>query len=200
MEAGSGPGAFVTRARTATLALGLAAIGAWALHASYYVETGKPENLLWACLVALPLAGIGLLARAGWLVGPSALVLTIGIPLWVIDMASGSPPVRGSFATHVAGPLIALAGARAVGLPRGSGVAATLGLLGLLAAARLVGTPSENVNLAFAVHPSTSPYIGSHPLYIAFLTVTLGGSYVALEAVLRRLGWPRPQDLRERSL
>jgi hypothetical protein len=181
----------VTRGRELTL-LGLGALACYALHGAWHIAHHRAANLLWCCHVGAVATGVGLLARSAALNAVGVFLQTLGLFMWAIDLASGGEFIPTSPVTHLGALACGLAGARRLGIPRGAWLYATATLLALHVLSRFVTPIDENVNLAFAVHPSLARVFPSHAAYIATLTVVLGLFLLLIERALRRAGFAEP--------
>jgi hypothetical protein len=175
----------------ATRRLALLGLGAWAFHASDAIRAGHAERLLWGCHAGALGIVIGLWARAPRVIGPNAFMALVGVVLWPVDVVVTGDIDAPSTVAHLVGATTAFAALRLLGLPRGTWVRAGASMVALIALARLVTSPAENVNLAFAVHPSAADVVRSHALYLAGVVglVTLG--FFALERTLLVVGFAR---------
>lgn len=124
---------------------------------------------LWACHVATAVLGFGLLIGCSSLAAMGALCLTVGTPLWGLDVVCGAPISPTSVYSHVLGLLVsAIFIHRETHLqcwPHGSWWK-TLLWLGLLQGLTRLLTPAEqNVNAAFQVYRSVASYLPSYLVY-----------------------------------
>ena len=150
-------------------AAGVVAILFYGLRAALYLGTGEPYNLLWSCHLACLLVGIGLLASSATLNAIGFLWVVVGIPFWILDLATGGRFVAVSLLTHFGALLLGGFGIRSLGWPDGMWWKAILALAGLQVATRLINPPDGNVNLAFAVWPGWERYFPSHGVYLLLL-------------------------------
>ncbi len=169
--------------------LGLAAIAFYAFHAGYYLLVRhEPANVLWACHVASVLIGLGLIVGSPTLNAVGFLWLMVGIPLWVIDLATGGELLATSLFTHVGSPIVGAVGLRRLGLPRGSWAWALVALFALHVLCRFVTPTRANVNLAHAIWPGWEALFPSHLAYVAFGFALSGAIFVVSQLLMRRLG------------
>ncbi|MEZ4448804.1 MAG: hypothetical protein R3B09_04925 [Nannocystaceae bacterium] len=173
--------------------LGLVAFACVAAHGVAQGLDGRPHELLWTCHVAALIVAFGLTLGSARVNGVGVLLLLgLGVPLWLLDLATGGTLTPTSFASHVGGLTLGLVGVRALDLPRGTWRWSIATLAGIVALSRLVTPPAANVNLAFAIHPGWEPLFPSHGAYLRVLGLTAAASVWALELVLRRLVAPAP--------
>lgn len=136
---------------TRRAALGAIALGCYALHAVVQTAAGTPENLLWACHAAALTVGVGLLLRIPLLTAVGTLLLTVGVPAWLINLAAGGAFYPTSILTHVGGWTCGVLGLRASGrYPRHAACGALVVYAALMLTARLWTPAAANVNLAHA--------------------------------------------------
>lgn len=128
---------------------GLLAIGFYAAHATAHVFRGTPEGAIWACHVASLLIGAGLLSRSATLNAVGLLIVAVGLPNWLVNLAAGGPFMPTSPLTHVGGLLVGLFGARRLGLPRLAWFRSLIVVAALTAASIWWTPPASNINLAF---------------------------------------------------
>ena len=148
---------------------------------------GRPENLLWACHAAALCVGIGLVVGRHTLVAAGVLLLTIGVPLWLINLAAGGVFYPTSILTHVGGLGLGLIGLRRAGYPPHAPQWALALVGGLLLATRLATPPAENVNLAFAPWHGAESLAGSWQLHMAAVLAAWAVALLLADALVRRV-------------
>lgn len=174
---------------------GLAALGCYAIHASFHILNGRPEEALWMCHLGAALVGIGLLSSSTTTSGIGTLFLCVGTPLWVMYLAGGGEFYPTSCFPHLGGLAIALYSVRRLGLPSGTWWKAVAALVVLILVSRLVTPARANVNVAFAIYPGWEKAFSSHLTYLAVMIVLAAGYFLAFEYALRR--WLGPKQQRE---
>ncbi|MDZ4860482.1 MAG: hypothetical protein SGI88_16015 [Candidatus Hydrogenedentes bacterium] len=174
--------------------LGAIALSFYAIHASYHVFHGKPENSLWACHLGAAIVGVGFLISSPTTSGIGTLFLAMGTPLWLLDLAAGAEFFPTSCLTHVGGLVIGLYGATRLGVPRGVWWKALITLAVLIGLSRLLTPASANVNVAFAVQRGCESFFHSHATFLAIIMFLAGGFFFIIEHALRR--WLAPSDAR----
>lgn len=165
---------------------GLAFLG-WAAHALECVFwRGEPESLLWVCNLGALLVGVGL--WRGWpaVNGIGVAWLVWGLPLWALDLALGGEFIATSLGTHVVALGAGLAGARDIGMPRGTWWRSVLALIVLQQLCRALTAPRHNVNAAFAVWTGWEGVFPSYPVYWVSCVLLGGGTFFAAELILSR--------------
>ena len=178
--------------RRAEVALGLLSVASYAVHAWHFVVRRQEANLLWFCHVAALAVGLALLARLPTLNAIGVLWLCVGIPCWLLYLATGGELMAGSVLTHGVGFGAGLFGVRRLGLPEGAWWKAMLALALVFALTRVVTPPAANVNLAFAVWPGWEPWFPSYFAYIAILTAVSTVVFLIVAWTLRRSGFAAP--------
>jgi len=125
------------------------AVAFFAIHAARQLQAGTPGNLLWACHVADLCVGVGLIFRKPSVCAAGVLLLIVGVPLWIINLAYGGAFYPTSILTHVGGLTIGIVGLRRTGMPQESWLVAVGIVAALVLAARAFTGPAANINLAF---------------------------------------------------
>jgi hypothetical protein len=163
--------------RSVDFLLAALAFACFASHAAAHIAEGHPYDVLWVCTVSSLLIGAANLARSAQLNAIGLLWLTLGVPLWLIDMASSHQWMPTSFVTHTAGPVLGLVTAWRLGFPRRSWWKALAAHVALQQFTHLTTPPDRNINVAFAVHPTALPLTTSYPLYWSVMLVICGLVY-----------------------
>jgi len=162
-------------------ALGIVAFLCYAIHGAVHVLRGTPYDLLWGCHIAALLVGFGLLLRNPTLNAIGFLWSCLGLPLWIIDIATGGEFIPTSPLTHLGAFFLGFYGVRRMGMPRGAAIKALAAMAALWAICRAVTPPAANVNLAFRVHEGWEAYFPSYALYFAMLLVITGAIFAGVE-------------------
>jgi hypothetical protein len=149
--------------------LGLIPLAGYAIHAAVHLQRGEPYDLLWACHIAAILVGFGLLLRNPTLNAIGLLWSCFGLPLWLLDLATGGEFILTSPLTHIGAFACGIAGIRALGMPRHAAMKGLAAFAALWLLCRLVTPPAANVNLAFRVQPGWERYFSTYSLYFAVL-------------------------------
>ncbi len=167
--------------------LGVLALTIYVLHAANHLRLGTAHDLLWMCNLATAVLAIGCLARNATLVGMPMLWLSIGTPLWLMDLLHGGEVLATGILTHVGGLAISVMAVIKLGMPRGTWYRATV-VLGVVMALSRIATPREaNVNLVFSVRTGWDAYFGSHLVYLAMLLAIGAAGAFAVERVVVRI-------------
>ncbi len=166
--------------------LGVIAFACYAAHAAWHLAHHRAHDLLWACHLACVLIGVGLLTSSPLPNAIGVSWLSFGIPLWVIDLATGGELIPTSFLTHVVGFALGLHGVRRLGFPRGTWWKATLAFVAVWPVTRLLTPRAANVNLAFFVHPGWERLFPVYALYFFAIVALAAGTFSVVERVLHR--------------
>jgi hypothetical protein len=169
--------------------LAVLAVGAWVVADKW--AAGTLPELLWACHVATALLGGSLVV--GWWRGvdaAGALLVGVGLPGWLLEVAVNGPGRASSAMEHLLGPAIAAW----VWWGRGPGPTTARDALGLwlltALVARIATDPVHDVNLVFR------PFAGwpeGTPNLVAFsATTALAGALLA--GVVRGVEFARGRD------
>jgi hypothetical protein len=167
--------------------LGVLALAFYAVHCAWHIRQGHAEDTLWACHVAAALVGVGLLGGWATCVAVGVMWLAVGVPLWLLDVATGGEFSPTSVLTHVGGLVVGLIGLWQLGMPAGVWWKALLALAALQQLCRWVTPAEANVNVAFSVYPWMKVYFSSYWLYYAAMLPLFGLLFFVSEVVLRKL-------------
>ena len=171
--------------------LGIAAISFYAIHAGVQLAHGRPENLLWACHAASLCVGIGLVFRLTMPVAVGGLLLTVGVPAWLINLAAGGEFFPTSILTHVGGLACAVAGLRRTDYPPNVPQWALVFVGVLLAASRLLTPAAWNVNLAFGPRVALDGLAGTWQVHVFLVLAVWAAVLILADVVLQRLAGVR---------
>lgn len=163
------------------------AVSFFAAHALNHARLGHPFDALWACHVATLLVGAAAWRESPRLNAVALVLLALGNLLWLIDLLFTGDWMWTSLLTHVGALALALGSARRLGYPRGSWWRALLVIVGWQQLTRLLTPPARNINMAFAVHPSSTSVFSSYPAYWLAMTALCALLMAASEAAYRRL-------------
>jgi hypothetical protein len=165
--------------------LGVLALAGTAIHWAYHLVHQRPWDLLWACHLAAALIGIGCLLDWPPGVGIGVLWLCVGVPLWVLGLATGDEFAPTSILTHVGGMAIGLIYVGYRGMPVGSWWQAILALIALQQLCRWVTPADKNVNMAFAVYQGWETWFPSYLWYWVLFTIVFALVFFGSEWGLR---------------
>jgi hypothetical protein len=177
---------------------GLAALACYAIHASFHVVNGRPEEALWMCHLGAALVGIGLLVSSATINGIGTLFLCVGTPLWLMYLAGGGEFYPTSSFPHLGGLAIGLYGVRRLGMPSATWCEAVVALISLILICRLITPPEANVNVAFATYPGWEKFFPSHAIYIVAMMIMAAAYFLIFQYALRR--WISTKPAREGAL
>lgn len=162
-------------------ALGIVAFACYAIHAAVHLYRGQPYDLLWGCHIAALLVGLGLLLRNATLNAIGFLWSCLGIPLWILDIATGGEFMPTSPLTHIGAFAFGIVGVRKLGMPRHAATKALAAFAMLWAVCRVMTPPAANINLAFRVHSGWETFFPSYALYFVMLLVLAAVVFTAVE-------------------
>jgi hypothetical protein len=148
---------------------------------------GQPLNLLWGCNLACLAAAAGLLLDRPRVAAVGVLWLAFGVPIWLLDLATGGEFIATAAATHLGGLAFGAAGLAGRGFPAGAWREAALAAFALQELSRWATPRADNVNLASAVWPGWERIFHSYPLYRLTVMATFTAVFWAGERILRRL-------------
>jgi hypothetical protein len=170
-----------------TNVFGVIALAGYGVHATFHLWRGEPEDLLWVCHLAAAIVGAGLISRSASVIGMGTLILCMGTPLWVLDLAQGSEFMPTSLGTHGLGLVLGLWGVWKLGMSAGAWWKAALAIVSSIIVSRLLTPAPSNVNLAFAIPPGMDRYFTSHFVYLAFMVSISCAYFWIVEVLLRRI-------------
>src|SRR5215467_10583272 len=84
-----------------SMVLGIVALALFASRELVFVVRDQSQDGLWACYVALVLIGVGLITRSAVCNAVGTFWLTVGFPLWIIDMFAAGGTESTSALTHI---------------------------------------------------------------------------------------------------
>jgi hypothetical protein len=165
------------------------AIAFFLIHAGALVQAGEYYHIIWSCHLGCLMVGIGLLNRLPWLFAIGFFWLTMGVPLWLLNVLSSHKFMLTSTLSHIGGIIIAVYGLRFLIIPRFAWLAATAGLVALGVLSRLVTPHDANVNLAFTVWSGWEDTFPSYFWYVVMLLFIAAVNFGLLEFFIRK--WMR---------
>jgi len=168
------------------IAAGALAIAFFLIHAAALVRAGEHYHSIWSCHLGCLIVGIGLLVRLPWLYATGFFWLTMGVPLWLLNVLISHEFMLTSTLSHLGGIIIAVYGLRFLKIPRFAWVAATAGLVVLGILTRWVTPPDANVNLAFAVWSGWEDQFPSYFWYVVMLLSIAAVSFGLLEFIITK--------------
>ena len=165
---------------------GTLAILFFLIHAGALVHSKEPYHIIWSCHLGCLIVGIGLLSRLPWVYAIGFFWLTLGVPLWLLNVLTHHEFMLTSTLSHIGGITIAVYGLKFLKLPRFAWAAATTGLMVLGIFTRRVTPPDANVNLAFAVWSGWEDKFPSYFWYVVMLLAGAAFIFWILELIVRR--------------
>jgi hypothetical protein len=168
--------------------LGVITLVFWAIHAGNHVFFRHTAyDLLWVCNIAPVVLAAGCFRRDARLSAIGTAWLSYGMPIWLVDLATGANMIRTSVFTHFGCLAIGFIAVRRLGWPRRTWLLATIASLVPLALARFFTPPEPNVMLAFRVHDGWERYFSSHVFYVAVMIAGSAAVFFVVELVVRRI-------------
>ena len=82
---------------------GLLAISFFLIHAGALVHAGEYYHIIWSCHLGCLIVGIGLLYRLKWLLAIGFFWLTMGVPLWLLNVLTRHEYMLTSTLSHIGG-------------------------------------------------------------------------------------------------
>ena len=166
--------------------LGILATLFWVIHATNHVLRGSAYDLFWACNVATPVLALGCFLRRARLCTIAVCWLAYGVPIWLLDLATGASLIPTSVLTHFGGLALGIVAVRKLGWPRRSWLVATGASLVLVVLARIFTTRAQNVMLAHRVHDGWERHFSSHLPYLALMIAVSAVVFFVVETIARR--------------
>lgn len=166
---------------------GILALVFFLIHAAVLIDAGEPYHIIWSCHLACLMVGIALLLRLPWLLAVGFFWLTMGVPLWLLNIITSRDFMLTSTLSHIGGLIVAVYGLRFEIMPRLSWAAATAGFVVLGAFSRLVTPRHANVNLSFGVWQGWEDKFPSYFWYVVMLLTIAAFSFWMLEIIVRRI-------------
>src|SRR5437016_6118572 len=117
---------------------GILALSFYVAHAAAHLLAHRPADLLWACHLACVWIGAGALFSMATPAAIGVSWLALGVPLWILDLATGGEFFPTSLLTHVGGAVVGVLVVRRLGVPRGTWWRATAALFVLHLVTRAV--------------------------------------------------------------
>ncbi|MBX3185023.1 MAG: hypothetical protein KF915_20540 [Polyangiaceae bacterium] len=180
------------RGRAIELVLGVLFLAAVALHDWRAIQEDRFADCFWLCNVSAVGLALGWLLASPRLVSAAGIWMLPGCLVWLADVwLASSSIIPTSYAVHLGGAALALAGARRFGVPR----CAWLGALALLAAVVLFSRgclpEAANVNAAHAVPSGWGVLGATRGRFIVATLVLATGSAWLFSWVLTRVATAR---------
>ncbi|MBZ5637032.1 MAG: hypothetical protein LAO55_28240 [Acidobacteriia bacterium] len=169
-----------------SILLGMVALGLFATREIVFIFRGQSENGVWACYVALLLIGVGLMVRSAACNAVGTFWLTVGFPLWIVDMLAAGGTESTSVLTHISGVILGYTGMKQVGLPSRTWVFSILGLAVLIVISRPLTTAAENINFSYRVYEGVDRLFPSYWSYM----LALFGAFTTISLILQ---WGLPK-------
>ncbi len=164
---------------------GAIALSFFAIHGGRQLWNSRPENLLWACHLACAVIGLGLLLRSKEINAIGVLLLTVGVPTWLVNLFFDGEFFATSVLTHVGGLTLGVIGLRRLGLPARAWRHALASAALLILICRLATPVGRNVNLAFDAWGPLRAYCPTQTAHICLLLAQWGLLLAVAELIAR---------------
>lgn len=171
----------------ASVAAGVLSLFFFVLLAVYHIRNGQSYHILWTCHMACLVLGAGLMFKRPLLTAIGFFWLCFGVPLWLLNVLTGSPLIVLSVPTHIGGLLIGLWGVKRWGVPKHTWVFASVLLIVLGVVSRFTTPFDANVNLSHAIWKGYEAYYPSYVVYVASVYASGVVTFFALEWAAGRL-------------
>ena len=159
----------------------------WAIHAGNHVFViHSPYDLLWTCNVAPPLLAIGALAKNARACAIALCWLSYGVPIWLLDLATGGGVIATSILTHLGGLALAILAVRNLGFPKHTWLWSVAASMVLVVLARVFTSAEHNVMLSHRVHDGWETHFPSYPPYLALMIAGSAAVFFVVETLFRR--------------
>ena len=175
--------------------IGCLAILFYLIHAGVLILARESYHIIWSCHLGCLLVGTSLILKSSWTFSVGFFWLTLGVPLWVLNILTRREFMLTSTLTHLVGLLLAILGLRFLGIKKHSWFIATMGLIILGVISRLVTPEKANVNLSFSVWSGWEDIFPSHFWYVVMLLSIAAIYFTLLEGILRKWTKPRYPDV-----
>jgi hypothetical protein len=175
-----------------TIALGMVALALFATREIVFILRGQRENGLWACYVALLLIGVGLVLRSAACNAVGTFWLTVGFPLWIVDMLAAGGTESTSVLTHISGVILGYIGMKQLGLPSRTWAFSILGLAALIVVSRPLTSAAENINFSYRVYEGVDRFFPSYWIYMLVLLGAFTAIFLLLQWSLPKAGFRKP--------
>ena len=91
---------------------GALSIAFFLIHAAALAHAGEHYHIIWSCHLGCLIVGIGLLIRQPWPYAIGFFWLTMGVPLWLLNVLTSHEFMLTSTLSHIGGIIIAVYGLR----------------------------------------------------------------------------------------
>jgi hypothetical protein len=172
-----------------SIALGMVALALFASREVVFIFRNQSQDGLWACYVALVLIGFGLIVRSAACNAVGTFWLTVGFPLWIVDMVAAGGTESTSALTHIVGLILGYTGMKQLGLPSRTWVFSLLGLALLVVTSRSLTTAAENINFSYRVYEGARLLFPSYWSYILALLCGFSTTFLMLQWGLPKVGF-----------
>lgn len=134
-------------------------------HLRYHYNQGAASNIFWMCNISILTLSLGLFLNKPFVIRVSALWLTLGFPLWIIDLMQFWETPITTFLVHIGGVCIALYSLKYIGFSRNLWLHSFVWYLTVQQFCRICTPISLNVNLAHSSRSFLGIIITNYFLY-----------------------------------
>lgn len=134
-------------------------------HLRYHYNQGAASNIFWMCNISILTLSLGLFLNKPVVIRVSALWLTLGFPLWIIDLMQFWETPITTFLVHIGGVCIALYSLKYIGFSRNLWLHSFVWYLTVQQFCRICTPISLNVNLAHSSRSFLGIIITNYFLY-----------------------------------
>jgi len=134
-------------------------------HLRYHYNQGAASNIFWMCNISTLTLSLGLFLNKRFVIRVSALWLTLGFPLWIIDLLQFWETPITTFLVHIGGGCIALYSLKYIGFSRNTWLYSFIWYLTVQQFCRMYTPVFLNVNLAHSPRSFLGITINNYFLY-----------------------------------
>lgn len=171
---------------------GLLPLSFFALKLWQYTARGDIHQVFWFCNISNLFLAVAIFARVRNLVFICAVLLAIGLPIWVFDFIFHGDFHPFSVLTHTLSPALGFLVARRLGWTKHVIWQTALYYMMLQLIARFFTPPAQNINVAFAVY---APVRSLFPSFWLYSAVNLVGLTAFTWLMSKLLKTTRPNDV-----
>jgi hypothetical protein len=151
--------------------LGVVPLLLFATYLYAAIAENRAAESLWMCHVSNVFLGIGMLLQRFALVRMVFPWLVVGVPLWLIDVASSGDERVVSTVSHIGGILVGLYAIWCVRVPANPWLPALLLFMLFRQLCRWLTPASLNVNLSHSVYTGWEDWFSNYPIYWVVTTL-----------------------------
>lgn len=157
------------------------------IHATYFIVFDSIYYILWTCHTGCLLVGLGILLKKPYLNSTGFLWSTIGIPLWIVNVLSGSTLLFTSILTHFGGFFIGLYGIKGFKFPKRSWLVALISMIIFAQITKFITPAYKNINLVFSIWKGWENLFKTYYIFAAFIVVYITIVFYIIEKIICKL-------------